>query len=216
MDATQHTTDTTEPTEATPKNYWRDAAGNLVPVAKIKPIEKARQALAEDLIAKAKAMQSQLLAFKINSMAAVAEFVIDSAAHYDVKVGGTKGNVTIISFCGRFKVVRQVQDSIAFDERLVAAKAIIDECVHAWSKGANRNIQALVNHAFQVDKTGAVSVGRVLSLRQLKIDDRRWHQAMEAIADSMRTVASKSYIRFYERNDATGEYMPITLDVSAL
>ncbi len=39
---------------------------------------------------------------------------------------------------------------------------------------------------------------------------------MRAIADSMRTSASKSYIRFYERNDATGEYVAIPLDVSAL
>jgi hypothetical protein len=146
----------------------------------------------------------------------VAEFVLDSAADYDVKVGGTKGNVTIISFCGRFKVLRQVQESIAFDERLQVAKTIIDECVHAWAKGANKNIQALVNPAFQVDSAGKVSTGRVLGLRQLAIDDDRWRQAMEAIADSMRTVASKSYIRFYERDDNTGEYVPIPLDLAAL
>ncbi|MGC4076877.1 MAG: DUF3164 family protein [Rubrivivax sp.] len=203
-------------TNTVPKGYWQDAAGNLVPVAKIKPIDKQRQALTEQLIAQAKAMQQQLRSFKLDAMAAVAGFVAESASSYGVKVGGTKGNVTIVSFDGRFKIIRQVQETIAFDERLQVAKEIIDECVHAWAKGANRNIQALVNHAFQVDSAGKVSTSRVLGLRQLKIDDPRWRQAMEAIADSMRVAASKSYVRFYERDDATGEYVAIPLDVSAL
>ncbi|MBK1614979.1 sulfate transporter [Rubrivivax gelatinosus] len=203
-------------TTTVPKGYWQDASGNLVPIAKIKPLDKQRQALAEQLTEQAKAMQKQLRAFKLDAMAAVAGFVSDSAAQYGVKVGGEKGNVTIVSFDGRFKIIRQVQETLAFDERLQVAKEIIDECVHAWAKGANRNIQALVNHAFQVDSAGKVSTSRVLGLRQLKIDDERWRQAMDAIADSMRVAASKSYVRFYERDDKTGEYVAIPLDVSAL
>jgi hypothetical protein len=127
-----------------------------------------------------------------------------------------KGNVTLTSFDGRFKVERAVAESLVFDERLQVAKEIIDKCVHRWAKGSNKNIQALVNHAFQVDKAGNVSTARVLSLRQIAIEDEDWERAMTAIADSMRATASKSYLRFYERNDATGEYVAISLNAATV
>jgi hypothetical protein len=103
-----------------------------------------------------------------------------------------------------------------FGEQLMAAKALIDECVHEWSQGANDNIMALVNHAFQTDKEGKINTGRVLALRRLDIKDDKWQSAMQAIADSMQTASTKPYIRFYKRNDATGEYLPINLDVAGV
>ncbi|MDD5031179.1 MAG: DUF3164 family protein, partial [Rhodoferax sp.] len=130
------------------------------------------------------------------------------------QTGGTKGNVTLVSYDGRYKLVRQMQDKIVFGEQLMAAKALIDECVHLWAQGANDNIKALVNHAFQTDKEGKINTGRVLSLRRLDIKDDKWQAAMQAIADSMQTASTKPYIRFYKRDDATQEYMPINLDVA--
>lgn len=85
-----------------------------------------------------------------------------------------------------------------------------------WSKGSNDKIKVLVNNAFQVDKEGNISTGRVLGLRSLAIDDAKWVLAMQAIGDSMKVSSTKSYVRFYERVEATGEYAPISLDVAAL
>lgn len=203
-------------TGTTPKGYWEDAAGNLVPVAKVKDIDKARHRVVLNLARRAKAASAALAEFKAAAMDEIAAFVAHSAVEYGVEMGGEKGNVTLVSFDGRYKVMRQISERIAFDERLQVAKGLIDTCVHLWAKGANKNIQALVNHAFQVDKEGKVSTGRVLGLRSLKIDDATWLQAMEAIADSMRVSSSKAYVRFYERNDATGEYVPIALDAAAV
>jgi hypothetical protein len=205
----------TADTSAPPRGYWQDANGNLVPVAKVKPIDKERHAVVMSLAQSALAMSDALRHFKLQVMSEIATFVQLSAAEYDVNIGGEKGNVTLVSFDGRFKIVRQVSDTLAFDERLQVAKALIDECVHKWAKGANKNIQALVNHAFQVDKTGKVCTGRILALRQIDIKDDDWLRAMEAIADSMKTVSSKSYVRFYERN-AGGEYIAIPLDASTV
>lgn len=198
-----------------PKGYWVDAKGALMPIDKIKPIDKARDKTVRTMVSQAKQLAATIAQFKLAAMTEVATFVEHSAAEYGAKIGGQKGNVTLVTYDGSLKVVRAIQETIAFDERLQVAKSLIDERVHEWAKGANKNIQALVNHAFQVDKEGKVSTGRVLSLRQIQIDDPKWQQAMEAIADSMKTVSSKSYIRFYERNEA-GEYVAIPLDVSAL
>ena len=196
-----------------PEGYWQDAAGNLVPESKIKDIDKLRHQTVTELCEAAKVRSAQLNYFKDNSMGDVSAFIETSLEQYGVKYGGNKGNVTLTSFDGRYQVVRQIQDRLSFDERLQAAKELIDECVVTWSAGVNDNIRALVNHAFQVDKEGKVSVSRILALRSIKISDPKWQKAMEAIADSMHAVGSKPYIRFYERN-ADGRYESINLDIA--
>ncbi|MFM9881216.1 MAG: DUF3164 family protein [Burkholderiaceae bacterium] len=203
-------------TEQIPAGYWQDANGNLVPVAKIKDIDKDRSQTVRGLCVQAKAESARLMAFKTTAMHAVSEFVGRSLAQYDVAHGGKKGNVTLITFDGKFKIVRQMAETITFDERLQAAKALIDECIQSWSKGSNANIKVLVNDAFQVDQQGKINTGRVLGLRRLEINDEKWLLAMQAIGDSMRVASTKPYIRFYERDDNSGDYTPISLDVAGI
>lgn len=198
-----------------PAGYWQDANGALIPVSKIKEIDKDRNATVVQLAEAAKNVSASLLGFKLQAMQTIQEFVNRSLEQYEVKTGGDKGNVTLVSFDGRYKITRQVQDSITFDERLQAAKALIDECIHIWAKGSNSNIKVLVNDAFQVDKAGAVNTSRVLGLRRLAIDDPTWTRAMAAISDSMRVSSSKAYVRFYERDEA-GDYQAINLDVAGV
>lgn len=195
--------------------YMQDAKGNLVPEDKVKPIDKMQNELVYRLCKMAQDQSAILGAFKRHTADELAAFVSLSGAEYGVQVGGEKGNITLLSFDGKYKVQRQMSDSISFGPQLLAAKTLIDNCVHRWSDGANDNIRALVNHAFQTDQTGKINTARVLALRQLDIKDGEWLSAMQAIADSMQTMSSKPYVRFYERNDKTGEYLPIVLNVAA-
>lgn len=199
-----------------PPGYWQDASGNLIPESKVKDIDKLRHQVVTDLCEMAKQNRDGLAEFKLVAMQEVAALVSTSMEQYGVKSGGDKGNVTLTSFDGRYKLVRQMQDHIVFGEQLQAAKALIDECVQEWSAGANDNIRVLVNHAFQTDKAGKINTGRVLGLRRLAIKDEAWQQAMRAIADSMQTASTKPYVRFYERDEGTGEYRAISLDVAAV
>ncbi|KLN57646.1 DUF3164 family protein [Variovorax paradoxus] len=198
-----------------PHGYWEDANGSLVPLNKIKPIDKDRHAVVSELCEEAKKQSSRLMAFKIAAMAAIHDFMERSLAEYEIKHGGKKGNVTLTTFDGKFKIERRIQDKLVFDERLQAAKALVDQCIQSWGKGGNANLRVLVNDAFQVDKEGKISTGRVLGLRRHDIQDEQWLRAMKAISDSTKTASTKPYIRFYERDDASGEYMPINLDVAA-
>lgn len=211
---------TTE-TTTIPAGYWQDAEGSLVLISKIKDIDKERHKTVTAICEAAKKASARLWGFKAAAVHDIDAFVDHSIAQYEAshtgkKPGGKKGNVTLTSFDGRYQVKRQMADTIVFDERLQAAKVLIDECITGWSKGSNANIKVLVNDAFQVDKQGNISTGRVLGLRALAIEDAQWLQAMQAIADSMKVVSTKAYVRFYERDEASGEYQPINLDVAAL
>ena len=206
----------TETTPTIPPGYWQDANGNLVPDSKVKDVDKVRHELVVNMCQQAQVLREQLAAFKLASMANVAAFVSMSMETYGVKSGGNKGNVTLTSYDGKYKLVRQMADRIVFGPELMAAKALIDECVHVWAQEANDNIKALVNHAFQTDKEGKINTGRVLGLRRLDIRDAKWQQAMQAIADSMQTASTTPYIRFYVRNDTTQNYTAIPLDMAGV
>lgn len=203
-------------TTTPPSGYMQDAQGRLVPDGMVKDIDKLRDQTVQAIVAAARLVNESLRVFKVGAFADIAAFVETSAEQYDVKLGGDKGNVTLYSFDGRYKVIRQVQENLKFDERLKAAKALIDECITAWSAGSRDEIKVLVNDAFKVDKEGDVNTNRVLGLRRLNIADEKWQRAMQAIGDSVSVVGSRSYVRVYERVGDTDQYRAIPLDVAAV
>lgn len=203
-------------TDTIPQGYWQDASGRLIPEDMIKDIDKARHELVMEIVAKAKEQHLLLVAFKASTFADISAFVELSADKYNAKVGGNKGNITLMSFDGKYKLVRQMQDNLAFDERLQAAKALIDACIKDWTQGSRSEIKALIDNAFQVDKEGKISTGRVLGLRRLDIQDPQWQSAMQAISDSVQVLGSKPYIRIYERVGDSDNYQPISLDLASI
>lgn len=202
--------------QGVPAGYWKDAKGCLIPESMIKPIDKARDRLVNELVGKARGVTDVLAKFKAEAFGDIAAFLDLSAEQYDAKLGGKKGNLTLYSFDGKYRIQRAIQDRIAFDERLQAARVLIDECLADWTEGASPELQAIVNQAFDTDKEGQINTGRVLSLRRLDIKDERWQRAMTAIGEAVQVVGSKSYIRVYERIGETDQYQPIALDIAGV
>lgn len=195
--------------------YMPDATGRLTPVEQIKPIDMARHELVMEKVAKVKARQKELRDLKYEVMDDINAFVDLSVERYGVKPGGKKGNVTLLSFDGNYKLVRQVSEHLVFDEGLQAAKALIDECLRDWTKTSPSELRTVIDDAFQVDKEGRINTNRILSLRRLDIADERWQRAMTAISESLQVTGTRSYVRVYER-DAHGRYNAIPLDIAVL
>lgn len=195
------------------EEYRRDARGNLVHKDNIREIDLLRDELVAEIVQHARQAAAALAEFKQAAMDDIAAFVALSAERYGVKRGGIKGNVTLTSFDGRYKIQHAVQDTLVFDEGLQAAKTLIDECLQEWTADARPEIHALINNAFDVDKEGKINTGRVLGLRRLSIADAKWQRAMQALSDSVQVQTSRAYIRVYERahND---EYRLINLDIA--
>jgi hypothetical protein len=194
-----------------PTGHRVNAAGHLVPEDLISPVDKLRDDVVRNIIAKAIEQRNQLAAFKLQSMQQITDFCDLSAAEYGVEWGGQKGNVTLMSFDGRYKLIRAVGEHRVFDERIQTAKELIDECIAKWSEGAQSELKALVEHAFRVSKQGHIDVNQVLSLRQISIDDADWKSAMDAIADAIQITGTSQYLRLYERQ-GDGKYQQIPLD----
>lgn len=196
-----------------PEGYKQDARGHLVPLDMIKPIDLARDDLVRELVAAGQTLSDQIAAFKRRVYSDVGAFVSMSAEEYGAKFGGEKGNITLPTFNGEYKLQISKADNITFDERLQAAKDLVDECITEWSEGSRPEIKVLVQQAFETDKEGSINAGRVLALRRLDIKDEKWQSAMLAISESVQVVGTKTYIRLYERLE-NGAYVGIPLDIA--
>lgn len=195
--------------------YMNDSQGRKVPIEHVSDLDKLRDQTVKNIAAKALAQRDTLAAFKRELRDELMAFLDLSSGQYGKAYGGKKGNVSLMSYDGRYKLLLAVNENIVFDERLQVAKGIIDECITRWSTGARSEIRALVNDAFYVDKAGNINTARILGLRRLDIQDAEWKKAMQAITDSIQVSGSKEYLRVYER-DERGEYRQVALDVAAL
>ena len=199
-----------------PEGYMEDMKGRLVPLDRVDEIDQTRDSLVREIVENAQKTREVLKGFKTKAMEDTQAFVELSGEQYGIKLGGKKGNVTLHSYDGRYRLERAMSDYIVFDERLQVAKKLIDECILFWTDGTRTEVKALVEHAFKTNSEGKVSTHKVLGLRQLKMNHEKWDMAMNAIAASMKVVETKAYLRIYERDENTGAYNPISLALSAV
>lgn len=205
-----------EKAQTIPEGYRKDHRGYLVPVDQIKPIDRARDELVNEIIAAALPQRDMLAQFKKKAIGDVRAFVELSAEQYGVKVGGKKGNVQLLSFDGRYKIQLKNHEHVTFDERIEAAKELIDGCLARWTEGSRPEIKALVERAFRTNRQGQIRVNEVLSLKDLDIDDEEWQTAMQALVDSITVSGSTWYMNIYERVGDTDSWKHISLDLAAV
>ncbi len=139
---------------AVPAGYMQDAHGRLVPEEMVKPIDKARDSIVHELAARAIELSTDMLEFKKRVFGDAEAFISMSAEEYGAKIGGAKGNVTLHTFNGQYKVQIARADNITFDERLQAAKAMIDDLLTQWTKGTSPEFKAISQGPFDTDKEG--------------------------------------------------------------
>lgn len=195
-----------------PEGYMRNGVGHLVPIETINQGDLLRDQLVRDIVAVAELHAMQTAQLKTSILDDIQAFVDLSAERYGKSLGGIKGNVTLHSFDGKYRIIRDVSDTIVFDEQLQVAKELVGQCIRKWSTGSQPEMVALINDAFQVDKKGNLNTARILGLRRLDIKDGLWKKAMEAISNSLSVTGSKTYVRAYKREGSANAYQRISMD----
>lgn len=194
--------------------YMRDGKGALVPVSLIKPQHLLEDELVRKVMGYAIALSAQVARFKEHTFDDLGQFEALLAQQYDAKIGGAKGNKTLTSHDGLFKITVQVADYIVFGSELQIAKSLVDECLNEWSQGSRDEIRAIVQRAFNTDKAGQINRSEIFMLLRMEITDPRWQRAMQAIRDAMRVEGSKTYVRCHRRTDIDGAWIPVTIDLA--
>ena len=188
--------------------YRQDARGNLIPIENIKEIDLDRDELVKEIFAAIETPMRELEQARRNGIEDVRAFVELAAEKYGAKPS-KKGNVTLHSFDGELRVTVAMADVLTFDERLTAAKTLIDECLDEWTQDSRQELKTIVQQAFDVNKEGNISTAKVLGLRRLNIEHEKWQRAMTAIDDSIHTQTTREYIRIHRR-DENGAYVLVS------
>ncbi len=197
--------------------YMQNAKGDLVPLANIKPSDLERDELVREIVNGWESHSDKIKDFKYYSIGEVMAFIDLQAEKHDIKIGGSKGNITLPTFDGEYQLKISVKEHKNFNEQLTVAKEIIDDLVREWSTEANTNLITLVNTAFDIDENGNISTAKIFGLLRMEIKDEtgKWKEAMNLIKDSITVIGSKQYIRLYKR-DEQGKYQNIPLDIATL
>ena len=198
-----------------PKGYMKDSKGRHCPINMIKDYDLLQDQMVRKVIGYAEELSAQIQRFKSHTFDDFNTYIDLLSEKYGLQKGGARGNATFTSFDQCFKCVVQVQDQISFGPELQIAKGLIDECLEEWSQGSRDEYRAIVNMAFNVDKTGTVNREAIFNLRKINIEHAKWKQAMNAINDSIQTVGSKSYNRFYKRKNPNDKWVTITINIAA-
>lgn len=194
-----------------PEGYRPNALGHLVPESIIPEIDKLRDDLVKQLVAAAEDVGKEVAEFKSNSMSEISKFIELSAMEHGIQIGGNKGNATLTSYDGRFRIVRAIDETISFNEGMTTAREIIFKCIQKWSRGADPHLATLVSRAFETDKNGHLSTSRILALRSYQIDDEDWQAAITMIGQAIQVQAKVHYLRFYRKTDG-GRWQQVPLD----
>lgn len=202
--------------ESIPAGYMKNALGHLVPEANVREQDKLRDQVARSLVTDARNINALLAAFKKKALGDIDDLVKIAGERYDVTLGGKKGNISVSTYDGQFKVQRSVADVLQFTEEMEAAKALIMACIKRWSEGANPQISALVSRAFAPGRNGQLKTAAVLDLLRIDIDDTEWKKAMQALKDSINATGTAVYVRVYERIGDSDQYKAIPLDLAAV
>ncbi len=188
--------------------------GELMPARTVKGQHLLEDQLVRKEMGHAVALSDQISRFLAHTNDEIGAFEALLADRYGATVGGPKGNKTLMTLDGRFKITVQIADAVVFGPELQVAKTLVDQCLNDWASGAREELRAIITRAFNTDKEGQINRAALYSLLRLEIDDTRWKQAMQAIRDAMRVVGSKSYVRFYRRATSDGAWEPVTIDLA--
>ena len=196
------------------KECMRDGKGAYIPLSLIKPQDQLQDDVVRQIMGYAIALSEQIARFKAHTFEDISVFEALLAQEYGAGVGGAKGNKTLMTFDGLFKVQVQVADNVVFGPELQIAKTLVDECLNEWAEGARDELRAIVTRAFNTDKEGQINRSEIFMLLRLEIADPRWTRAMEAIRDAMRVVGSRTYVRCYRRDSFDGPWQAVSIDLA--
>ncbi|MDX8354331.1 DUF3164 family protein [Cognatiyoonia sp. IB215182] len=196
------------------ETYMKDAKGRLQPIATIKPQHLLQDDTVRKIIGYAVPLSDQVSRFKEHTFDDIGALEALLAQEYEARLGGKRGNMTLMTVDALFRVQVQVSDYVDFGPELQTAKSLLDECLNEWAAEAGPELRSIVTNAFNTDKEGKINRSEIFMLLRQNIDDPRWVRAMDAVRDAMRVVGSKTYVRCYRRDSHDAAWQAITIDLA--
>lgn len=186
-----------------PAGYLRDSQGRLVHESAVGEADAMRNRLVADLVARAVAKAEEVSGFFETAYNELYAFCQLSAERFGARWGETD-SFQMTSICGRFKVQCDVDQGVAINESVGAAKALLDECLADWSAGGKPQAVALLANTFRPTRNGKLSLTRLFDLLRNRdkpefVGEEKFQRLCDALEAAIQTTGKRRYLRFYAR-----------------
>jgi len=186
-----------------PEGYMRDSQGRLVHESTLSEADAMRKRLVTDLVSRAIGEAAAVTKFVEAAYAELYSFCQLSAERFGVRWGETD-SFSMTSICGRFKIACDVDQGIAINESVGAAKALLDECLSDWSAGGKPQAVALLANTFRPTRNGKLSLTRLFDLLRNRdkpefVGEEKFQRLCDALEAAIQTTGKRRYMRFYAR-----------------
>lgn len=193
-----------------------DSMGAAVPVRHVSQYDRTRDAVVRRVYARFLKAREQLEKVMAESLADL-EKVAKARGDAGIELA-EKGNLQVSSFDGLITVGINVRYDIHLDERVLKARELMYACARGiavkLTPSEAKLLEVLIDEAFQVTKSGSLSVARVLSLMRKDVPAPEWQEARKLLQESMETRRGKSYLRVEARPDRQHDPVAVRLDIA--
>jgi len=198
-----------------PTGFMFDPSSNLIRIENIDDHQLQEDTLVSKLFPRVKTLHQQLLQFKQQVIEEFEAHISDCIKlHGILRYSKIKGNLSLYSFNGRYKVERSIRDKIEVNSTIEAARQHFDIYIKAIEAKADGDIKVLISRAFN-STNGKISTSRLTDLLNAKINHPEFKKAATLLKESLFKCGDVVYYRFYERDDS-GNYQAVSLQFSAL
>ena len=196
------------------REVMNTADGGMMPVELIKPMDLLKDGVVRKVLGYGIALSQQVSRFLGHTFADINSLEALMAQEYGARLGGKKGNITLYTFDGLYRLEVRVQARLDFGPELQTAKSLFDECLTEWAAGTRAELRAIVTRAFNTDDAGKISRSGIFMLLRTESEDPRWQNAVRAIRDAMLVIGSKTYVRMWMRPTSDSAWQSVTIDLA--
>lgn len=193
---------------------WYDHRGNEVPREYVPEFDRKNEVVVGKIHRNAERLSEKLIKFKEEAFKDADRLYAQMLKEANIAPSERKGNYTLTSFDKSVKIEVNVSDRIDFDDNITLAQEKLNEFIKLKTSGADKELAALVNHAFTTRK-GRLDKARIFGLMQLNIKNKLWDEAMELIRKSITTNSSVRYMDISVK-DKEGKYQPVKLNFASV
>lgn len=189
-----------------------DCDGNLILVTNLHDADLLEHDMVLSVACIWEDLSAKIARFKQHNFDDATTFVDILFDRYAAKRGGSEGNMTFTTVDRKYKLQVAIQKAIAFGPEIEVAKTKMLAAVKEMSDSGD--LETIVTATFtQID--GKLRVAEILRLRNYKISNATWNEAVEIINAAIEVISAKKQIRLYKRNEQ-GQYDAVPLNIAAI
>ena len=198
------------------KNFVTDDQGNEIPRSMVDPLKLKRHDIVEVSFRQIEILQLQMAKAKQALDKRIAAYKKLKAKRLDVVTRGKKGGLILTNFSRDKQIEISNHDIKDLNDIRFEAEEVLREITQDLGGEAGQQLYVMFNAAINLDKKGKVDMAAMNRMLELRVKHDKWSKFRELMQMAQETVGTRSYVNFKVRDEKTGQWKTINLNMSSM